>query len=294
MAIEGNLELDDPIGARNELRKEKNQMSEAMNGQEYILFATKLAREAGKIALEGRKEKIVSYQFKSSHKDLVTEIDRQVERFIVAKIKETYPSHGILGEEGTNIDGGGNSSYRWVIDPIDGTTNFIHQGINFCVSIALYQGGEGVAGVVYDPSRDELFSGERGKGAFLNGSRIGFTGEKKMDESLIGTNLIWVGRTRRLKLEESIYRLANVSRGVRSLGAAALELAYVAAGRLDAYLGLYLSPWDYGAGKLIVEEAGGKVSNFDGDSLSLISEKQGLLASHPSIHGDLLQFLKRE
>lgn len=260
--------------------------------EQYLSFAKEVAREAGRLAIESRPKQGISYTLKTSHKDLVTEVDRQVEGFVVQKIQEAYPTHGILGEEGTSIEEREEALYRWVIDPIDGTTNYIQQGINFCVSIALYEGEEGLVGVVYDPSREELFAAARGRGATLNEEPLAEVNLGGMKEALIGTSLIWVGQTRRLQLEEAIYAIARESRGVRSIGAAALELAYVACGRLNAYLGINLSPWDYAAGKILIEESGGTVSNFQGDPVSPSSGKQRLLASHPSIHADLLQALR--
>lgn len=271
----------------------KDEGKEKDLSEEYFFFAVNLAKEAGRLAISSRSKQGVAYEMKTSHKDLVTEVDRRVERFVVEEIRHRYPNHGIIGEEGTEIDEKEFSTYRWVIDPIDGTTNFIQQGINFCVSIALYEGNEGQVGVVYDPSRDELFAARRGSGVTLNGERVYPPHLEGMKEALIGTNLIWVGRTRKLQLEEAIYAIAWQSRGVRSIGAAALELAYVAVGRLNAYIGLHLSPWDYAAGKILVEEAGGQVSNFDGEPILLTAVKQGFLASHPSIHEELLQVLRR-
>lgn len=191
----------------------KDEGKEKDLSEEYFFFAVNLAKEAGRLAISSRSKQGVAYEMKTSHKDLVTEVDRRVERFVVEEIRHRYPNHGIIGEEGTEIDEKEFSTYRWVIDPIDGTTNFIQQGINFCVSIALYEGNEGQVGVVYDPSRDELFAARRGSGVTLNGERVYPPHLEGMKEALIGTNLIWVGRTRKLQLEEAIYAIAPAKQG---------------------------------------------------------------------------------
>jgi myo-inositol-1(or 4)-monophosphatase len=182
----------------------------------------------------------------------------------------------------------------WMIDPIDGTTNFVHQKINFCISVGIYRGQEGLIGIVYDPIRKEMFWAKKGEGAFLNHQPIRVATHPTLGESLIGTNQLWVRRTRKWGLEKQIQDIAMRSRGIRSLGAAALEMAYVAAGRLDAFLSLHLSPWDFSAGKLIVEEAGGRVSDFKGDQIKITKEKFGLLASQSHIHEEILHYLKEE
>ncbi|KWW96983.1 hypothetical protein TR75_11330 [Hydrogenibacillus schlegelii] len=230
---------------------------------------------------------------KSGPSDLVTEVDRAVEAHVVRRIRAAYPDHGVLGEEGTDAAGSPEAAgLRWVIDPIDGTTNFVHQKVNFCVSIALYAGDEGLVGVVYDPMREERFTAVRGGGAALNGRPLRLNGAKGLSESLIGTSLTWVRRARQTGLVEPVWRLAERSRGLRSLGAAALEAAYVAAGRLDAFLSLTLSPWDFAAAKLIVEEAGGTVVDFAGRPVGLKRPELGFLAAHPSLVGPILEVLR--
>jgi len=263
----------------------------------YLDFAQTLARGAGKRIRERlQAHETFTIETKSSPTDLVTEIDRDIEQWLAERIKETYPEHGMLGEEGTDRQGESlhGDGYRWIVDPIDGTTNFIHQQINFCISIALYRGDEGVVGVVYDPMREEMFWGSRGEGAFLNGKRLDIRAPKVLAESLIGTSLMWFRRTRKMGLLDHIYTIARKSRGIRALGAAALEMAYVAAGRIDAYLSLKLSPWDFAAAKLIIEEAGGLVRSFSGDDLPLAPPEYGLIATRTSLLPDLIAILNEQ
>ncbi|MBE3562716.1 MAG: inositol monophosphatase [Hydrogenibacillus schlegelii] len=265
--------------------------------QAYLAFARTLAEEAGALIRERLLKleagEALQIGTKSGPSDLVTEVDRAVEAHVVRRIRAAYPDHGVLGEEGTDAAGSPETAgLRWVIDPIDGTTNFVHQKLNFCVSIALYAGDEGLVGVVYDPMREERFTAVRGGGAALNGRPLRLDGAKGLSESLIGTSLTWVRRARQTGLVEPVWRLAERSRGLRSLGAAALEAAYVAAGRLDAFLSLTLSPWDFAAAKLIVEEAGGTVVDFAGRPVGLKRPELGFLAAHPSLVGPILEVLR--
>ncbi|MBT9282648.1 MAG: inositol monophosphatase [Hydrogenibacillus schlegelii] len=265
--------------------------------QAYLAFARTLAEEAGALIRERLLQleagEALQIGTKSGPSDLVTEVDRAVEAHVVRRIRAAYPDHGVLGEEGTDAAGSPEAAgLRWVIDPIDGTTNFVHQKVNFCVSIALYAGDEGLVGVVYDPMREERFTAVRGGGAALNGRPLRLNGAKGLSESLIGTSLTWVRRARQTGLVEPVWRLAERSRGLRSLGAAALEAAYVAAGRLDAFLSLTLSPWDFAAAKLIVEEAGGTVVDFAGRPVGLKRPELGFLAAHPSLVGPILEVLR--
>ncbi|QZA32507.1 inositol monophosphatase [Hydrogenibacillus sp. N12] len=265
--------------------------------QAYLAFARTLAEEAGALIRERLLKleagEALQIGTKSGPSDLVTEVDRAVEAHVVRRIRAAYPDHGVLGEEGTDAAGSPEAAgLRWVIDPIDGTTNFVHQKVNFCVSIALYAGDEGLVGVVYDPMREERFTAVRGGGAAINGRPLRLDGAKGLSESLIGTSLTWVRRARQTGLVEPVWRLAERSRGLRSLGAAALEAAYVAAGRLDAFLSLTLSPWDFAAAKLIVEEAGGTVVDFAGRPVGLKRPELGFLAAHPSLVEPILEVLR--
>jgi len=226
--------------------------------------------------------------------DLVTVADRTVEAYLQDALLTAFPSHGIYGEEGARdrLD----SEYRWYIDPLDGTTNFAHGFPHFCVSMGLEHRPEGlaaehdgpiVAGIVYDPLRDELFTAERGKGAFLNGKPIHVSKTLELGESLIATG--FPSRKRNLNPNIHFYQEFTMrSHGVRRAGSAALDLAYTACGRLDAFWEFNLNPWDTAAGFLLVEEAGGMVTGFDGAYRRLDSRE--VLASNQHIHHEMLGF----
>jgi len=224
--------------------------------------------------------------------DLVTVADRTVEKLIRSRLSEAFPEHGIYGEEGTRerLD----AEYRWYVDPLDGTTNFAHGFPQFCVSMGLehrpagtaaIEDGALVAAVIYDPMRDELYTAERGGGAWLNGRRIKVSAIPVLAESLIATG--FPSRRRHANPNVHFYHEFTLrSHGVRRAGSAALDLAYVAAGRMEAFWEFNLNPWDTAAGILLVTEAGGKVTSFTGDGYKLDSAE--ILASNGLIHEELL------
>ncbi len=256
---------------------------------EIAHVAEGIARQAGSL-LRGFYEKGVATEYKGDV-DLVTEADRASEQLIGERLKATFPDHGIYGEEGTRdrIE----SEYRWYIDPLDGTTNFAHQFPIFCVSMGLErrpaglaadQDGEMVAGVIYDPLRDEMFSAERGRGAWLNGRRLQVSKTKTLAESLTATG--FPSQKRHTSPNVHFYQQITLrSHGVRRAGSAAIDLAYVACGRLDGFWEFKLNPWDTSAGVLLVEEAGGSVTHFDGGKFTLDSRE--VLATNGLIRGEL-------
>ncbi len=229
--------------------------------------AIEVARDAGAVLRErlGRKRDV---QFKGSI-DLVTDADRAAETLIAGRLREAFPDHRLLGEEGARgsaeAEGqvGEASPYGWVIDPLDGTTNYAHGYPHFAVSIALARAGTLLLGVVYDPMRDELFVAERGRGASLNGIPLQVTGTDELIGSLLATGFPY-DQTVRAEAAAIWNAFLYLTQGVRRDGSAALNLCYVAAGRLDGFYERPLQPWDMGAGALMVEEAGGRVSGFDG------------------------------
>ncbi len=231
----------------------------------------------------------VTVQYKTSWSDLVTEVDRAVEEAVFDLVKHRFPEHGMLGEEG---GGAFDREYTWILDPLDGTTNFAHSLPNFVCSLACCRGKEAVAGAIYDPSRDELFLAIKGEGATLNGHPIRVDGAGVLREALIGTNLLWDLRENRFFSLPELQNLGRQVRGVRSLGAAALELAYVACGRLTGFAQYQLSPWDFAAGALLVAEAGGQVSQFDGSPIDM-SLPSTVVASNGRVHGELISFLRQ-
>jgi len=194
--------------------------------------------------------------------DFVTQVDREAEAIIIANIRKAYPSHAILAEE-SGADG--ESEYRWIIDPLDGTTNYLHGFPQFCVSIALEHRGRLDQGVVFDPLRQELFTASRGAGARLDDRRIRVSKQSGLEGSLLGTGFPFRSAYDLDSYLETLRTLVPRSAGVRRAGAAALDLAYVAAGRLDGFWEFGLAPWDMAAGVLLIREAGGLVTDADGD-----------------------------
>jgi myo-inositol-1(or 4)-monophosphatase len=228
----------------------------------------------------------IDIESKSNPDDLVTEVDRAIEAFFYEKIQEAFPEHYFLGEEGISDEEPSLDGTVWIIDPIDGTMNFIHQKQNFAISVAVYHNKVGMIGLIYDVMRDELFHAHRGKGAFLNGAELPPVKERPLHESVIGLNARWVVE------ETNPYRnplkaLVRDVRSIRSYGSAALEMAYVASDRLDGYLSVQLSPWDYAAGMIILNEVGCVASNFQGDPLSL-TDSGTLFASKPQLHKEII------
>ncbi len=257
--------------------------------REFVEIAEEIAREAGGLLRDfyGRG---VHAEYKGDV-DIVTEADRASEKLITERLKAALPDHGVYAEEGTrsSLDG----EYRWYVDPLDGTTNFAHGFPAFCVvlgcehrppELAADADGEIVAGVIYDPLRDEMFSAARGAGAQLNGKPIHVSHVAKLQESLIATGFPSHKRHRSPNIH--FYQEFTLrSHGVRRAGSAALDLAYVAAGRLDGYWEFKLNPWDTSAGYLLVEEAGGSVTHFDGSPFTLDSRE--IFATNGLIHAEM-------
>ena len=258
----------------------------------YIPKATEIAREAG-ARLREYFVRGVETEYKGDV-DLVTVADRTVEKLIRTRLGEAFPEHGIYGEEGTRERMEG--EFRWYVDPLDGTTNFAHGFPQFCVSMGLEHRPAGtkpeddgtlVAAVVYDPLRDELFTAERGRGARLNGKAARVSRTEDLAEALLGTGF----SSRKRRTSPNIYfyqELTLRSHGVRRAGSAALDLAYVACGRMDGFWEFGLNPWDTAAGILLVEEAGGRVTDFSGGHFRLASDE--ILASNGWIHEELIGF----
>ena len=221
--------------------------------------------------------------------DLVTEADVAVEQDIRARVARHFPGHVFLGEEQSQSASAGESPFRWIVDPIDGTTNFVHGLPLFCVSIALEIEGRVDVGVVYAPIADELFTTERGEGARLNGHRIHVTGEAALIDALLVTGFPPQARDAQDEQLVIFGEFLSRARAVRRLGSAALDLAYVAAGRFDGFWERSLHGWDVAAGALLVEEAGGRVTGFSGGSFDPFGGE--LLASNGALHPQLVSIL---
>ena len=241
-----------------------------------------IVREAGALLMSYFHRRI-GYEYKGDV-DLVTEADRASEKFLGERLRSRWPEFGVLGEEGTRADMA--AEYRWLIDPLDGTTNFAHGYPVFCISIALVRGEELLAGFLYDPTRCEFFSAERGEGAKLNGEIMRVSKVKRLSESLLGTGFPSHKRHKNPNIH-FYHQLTLRSHGLRRAGSAALDLANVAAGRYDGFWEFKLNPWDTAAGVLLVQEAGGTVTRFDGSLFRLSSEE--VLASNGLIHQELME-----
>ncbi len=246
------------------------------------------AKEAGKFLRES-KGKSLKIENKSSSIDPVTQIDKQAEKIIIDTIKGRYPDHAILAEEGGESDD--ISEYRWIIDPLDGTVNFTHGLPIYCVSIGLEYKGAIIAGAVYEPNVDDLYTAERGKGAFLNGKRIRVSDNDRLIDSILITGFPYdihdnpdntIGRFTDFLME---------AQAIRRLGSAAIDLCYIAAGYGDGFWEAFIKPWDIAAGMLLVEEAGGKVTDFDGKPIG--ADSQRILATNGKIHDIMLNVLKK-
>lgn len=251
-------------------------------------IAIQAARSAGNIIVRAldRLDKIQISEKKPN--DYVTDIDQNAEREIISIIRKANPNHGILGEESGEIDG---NDYTWIIDPLDGTRNFIHGFPQFAVSIAVRYKSRIEHGVTYDPIRQELFTASRGKGAQLNDRRIRVSGNKSLNECLLGTGFPHRHSPEAIQSYlASLQSVLPLSGDVRRAGAATLDLAYVASGRLDGFWEMGLEPWDLAAGSLLIKEAGGLVCDFNGTEDYL--KNGNIVAANPKILKLLLQQLK--
>lgn len=253
---------------------------------EFLEAAKAAAREAGRLLREN-VDKRGEIMFKGAV-DLVTHFDRKSQEMIFRRLSAAFPGHGFLAEEGLSLPG--TSGCRWIIDPIDGTTNFAHTFPIFCVSIALEQKGEVVVGVVYDPMRDELFEAVRGRGAFLNGARVRVSDIPELGKALLATGFPYDVRTSSFNNVREFNAFIVRAQAVRRCGSAALDLCYVACGRFDGFWELKLKPWDVAAGALIVEEAEGRVSDFEGRTFDPFNQRA--LASNGLIHEEMRAVLK--
>ena len=252
-----------------------------------LSFAIDTARAAGHLLLE-KYGRITAITKKGDY-NLVTEADLASEALIIERIRSHYPRHTILAEEsGDTIVVDGDRQWKWIIDPLDGTTNFAHGYPCFCVTLALEHEGEIVIGVTYDPTRNELFTAEKGQGASLNFKPIHVSSTPKMSESLLVTGFPYDFKDRN-DFARHLTAFLLGARGVRRDGSAAIDMAYVACGRFDGFWEEGLNPWDVAAGVLMVNEAGGKVTNYDGTPLSIY--KPPICASNGAIHAEMLAVL---
>ncbi|MFH1586310.1 MAG: inositol monophosphatase family protein [Candidatus Diapherotrites archaeon] len=252
-----------------------------MNTKEAAVNA---ALKAGKIIMEYyQKPKTIEHK---GIIDLVTEADKLSEKKIISEIKKEFPDHGFVGEEGEAIES--SSDYKWIIDPIDGTTNFAHNIPFFCVSIALQKKNELILGVVLNPVTNDLYVAEKGRWATLNNKKINVSKTDKLIDSIIVFGFPYVGDEKIRKIIDDQHKLHGKIQAGRRFGAAALDLCYVASGLAEGFYEYSLKPWDVAAGSLIVKEAGGKVTDFRGDSKEIATD---IVASNGKIHGQLMELI---
>ena len=252
-----------------------------------INIATKAVLNASKIILRVI-DRLDTIQIEEKRRnDFVTNIDKQAEEEIIRTIHESYPDHAVLGEEG---GAKGSSDYTWIIDPIDGTNNFLHGHPHFCISIGIRYKNRIEHGVIYDPLRQELFTGTYGAGAFLNNRRIRVSTQKLLTRSLISSGFSNKSHQELKTFLKILTPVLSQSSGTRHSGSAALDLAYVACGRVEAFWGIGLAPWDMAAGALIVQEAGGIVTDFAGKDNYLTTGN--ILAGTLNIHKIVLQLIQ--
>jgi myo-inositol-1(or 4)-monophosphatase len=256
-----------------------------MEWEKINTYAKQWTKEAGE-KIRSSFSTTLNISAKSNPNDLVTNMDRDIEKFFIQNIRENFPQHRILGEEGFGDELEHLDGIVWMIDPIDGTLNFIHQQRNFAISVGIYENGIGIIGLIYDVAHDELYSAWKGRGAYLNDKAIPKLKETRLQESIIGVNATWAIENKRIDYRKIVPIVRN-ARGTRSYGSAALELVYVATGRIDAYISMRLAPWDFAAGIIIVEELGGDASNIIGEKLNLL-EKSSVFVAKPGLHQEIL------
>ena len=254
---------------------------------DHIDLMRDLAREAGRIQLDGLgKRHEIEYK---GVINIVTEIDKKCESLIVGELQAKYPNYDVIAEEGSGKRS--DSGYRWIVDPLDGTVNYAHSFPFFCVSIGLESEGELIAGVIYDPNRDEMFEAEKGRGALQNGEAISVSNHAPLKEAMLATGFAYnVQEGEQLDNLNHFCSFIKTARAVRRPGSAAIDLAWVACGRLDGFWELFLKPWDMAAGVLIIREAGGSVTAFDGSEYDLYGTQ--ILASNGQIHNEMGEVLK--
>lgn len=259
---------------------------DAVTREEVYNNAKKWILEAGATIRDKIKDPLV-IDFKSNPNDLVTTMDKETEKYFVEKIKYSYSDHLILSEEGFGDQVESLDGTVWIIDPIDGTMNFVQQGRNFAISIGIYHDGIGEIGLIYNVMDDVLYSAIKGEGAYKNGVVLpDLPKHVDFDKAMIGLNHFWLCENRIVD-EKVMQKLVRAVRGTRTYGSAALEFAYVAEGIMDGYITMKLSPWDIAGGMVIVNEVGGVTSNVLGEDINMV-ESNSILVSHPSIRDTII------
>lgn len=252
-------------------------------------FASEMIKIAGEKLIELRKEAL-EIQDKGGYNNFQTNADTIIEKFLADTIEARFPEHGIIGEETVLKRGNPDIDITWIIDPIDGTTNFIHNFPFYGISIGIVHKGEGIIGVVYNPSTDEIFYGKKGNGSYVNGVKLDIRKPIKLSEALVTTTMYFDDSF--THLHPGVMELYYQTRGLRMVGGASISICEIAKGTLNAYIVPSLSTWDYAAASIILKEAGGQLSQLNGKEISY-QHGGSLLASYPSIHQDILNIFAR-
>jgi myo-inositol-1(or 4)-monophosphatase len=255
----------------------------------FTLTAIQAALKASEILIKGFRNTKTIKKKEGKH-NLVTEYDLLSEKIIISFIKERFPDHGILSEEEGQLKK--KDDFEWIIDPLDGTVNFAHSIPVFAISLALKNKNDIICGVTYNPLMNELFVAEKGKGAYLNGNKLNVTKTKKLDDAILATGFPYDLINNPNNCIEHLINVLKLGIPLRRLGSASLDLAYVAAGRFDGYWETGLGPWDLAAGKLLIEEAKGKVTNWDGTEV-ILKRKNTVIATNSYLHLELLKIFKK-
>jgi myo-inositol-1(or 4)-monophosphatase len=261
-----------------------------MNEEKYLEVAISVAREVGDFLRQHLTDKKKEVNYKGEI-DLVTVRDLEAQERIISRLKENFPHHDILAEEEINQDQERKSEFRWIIDPLDGTTNYAHSYPVFCVSLALEVKGEVILGVVYDPNLQECFTAVKGQGARCNGQPLRVSTVAELDKSLLATGFPYDVRVSDINNIDHFVNFLRQAQAIRRCGSAAIDLCYVACGRFDGFWELKLNPWDIAAGALLVREAGGRVSDFGGERLNIYGRE--IVASNGRIHEEMIRVLKK-
>lgn len=254
--------------------------------KEMDTYAKQWVKEAG-AKIRASFESKLKIETKTNANDLVTNMDKDTEKYFVSKIKETFPGHRIFGEEGMGDDIKDLDGFVWIIDPIDGTVNFVHQQRHFAISLSVYEDGVGKIGMIYDVVNDELYHAIKGEGAFLNDKKITPLPKVNVNHAILSINASWIVQNELID-PKILATLVQDVRGTRSYGSAAIELAYVATGRLDGYITMRLAPWDFAAGTILLKEVGGKMSDLFGNKLDYITGSS-LFVAKPGLHEIILE-----
>lgn len=254
-----------------------------------LQIAKKLGHDAGKMAFDFQKKSFKVQKKGGAHNNLVTEADHACEELIIKTIRSNFPDHGIISEERETIQG--SSEYKWIIDPIDGSNNFAHGLPLYAVSICVVKNGKPIIAVVDIPALGEHFWAKHGEGAFLNGKQILVSQRSELQEALISGSYTYDTDKYRDKSLELWAHFGKECRALRRLGSTVMELAYLAAGRLDAFWAYRYEPWDIAAGKLIIEEAGGTMTNMDGSKLN--PKLKNMLATNSVLHSEMLSHIQK-